>query len=411
MLIEKRKLISAFLVLSLAMIGVIFNSPLLCRICVFLLLAWCIVKGKQENYLLNPYYLFAFTPFSLLIYSNISRYLMDLTVDTWLLAIINMASFVVAFEITPNYSKTYKCKGAGEEQVLIQNTLFLMILGFLPSLYKLLIHSTMPLASVMGLFSTASIVCAMKSKKKWLILLDCAVTVFFWLGYVSKSAILAYCVALLISYDKYYLESPKQKRRLVFLSIFAVIIMIAAFSFANQGRGSESGLSAVEYYTKYGNLTWDGNAYLLMPYMYLTTPWANLQYVMQTQNFRTFGLWLLKPILGYLQIDNVFASYYSMRAYSNFNTFTFIAVQYKDFGFFGSCISSAFLGFFAKKVYSRYICSRSPFDVACYALTARAVLEMFFSNEFFTQSFPFTIVIIMGIYKAVFSKGNEVELE
>ena len=42
---------------------------------------------------------------------------------------------------------------------------------------------------------------------------------------------------------------------------------------------------------------------------------------------------------------------------------------------------------------------------------AQAVVEMFFSNHFFTQSYPFTIVIIMGIYKLLFCKKYDVEIE
>ena len=187
--------------------------------------------------------------------------------------------------------------------------------------------------------------------------------------------------------------------------------MVLSFTFANKDRGTRSAQDTVDYYTKYSDIEWNSPNALFMPYMYLTTPWANLQYLMESQDERTYGLWLFKPLLGYLQLDENYKPEYRMRAYSTFNTFTFISTNFKDFGYWLSILSSLLLGFFVKKVYSRYRKSRSPLDVACYVYVGLAVLEMFFSNEFFTQSFPFTIVIIMGLYKLFFFNKSKPQLE
>ena len=411
MIVEKKTFITTMLVLLTAIIGVIFNSPIVCRAGVLLLFIICILRGMREKYFLNPYYLFALVPFTLLIYANISNYHLDLTVNTWLIAIINIAAFVTALDFTPEHRHFGKCKGVGEGRQLVNHTIILFVLGFMPTIYTMVLGGTMALASVFTLFSSGAIVCAMKSKNKILIGLIFFLYVISWIGYVTKSTILTFAIAILIGYEKYYVESTKQKRRLVVLGILGLLLMIAAFSFANQGRGSESGMSAVQYYATYGGLTWNRNASLLMPYMYMTTPWANLQYVMETQTNHTYGLWLIKPLISYFQFDSLFSNFYELRAYSNFNTFTYLTYCFKDFGFWGSCISSVFLGIFTKKVYSRFTVSRSPLDVACYVLVAQAVAEMFFSNHFFTQSYPFTIVIIMGIYKLLFCKNYDAELE
>lgn len=398
-------------VILTAVIGVILNSPEVCRICVLLLLVICILRGMREKYFLNPYYMFSLVPFTLIIYKNISNYHLELKVNTWLIAIINISAFIVAMDFTPEYKHFEKCKGVGEGRQLINHTILLLILGFMPTVYTLALGGTMPLASIFTLFSSGAIVCALKSKKK--ILIGVVFFIFFisWMGYVTKSSILTFAIAVLIGYEKYYVDSMKQRRRLIVLSMLGLLIMIAAFSFANQGRGSKSGMSAVQYYSTYGDLVWNKNASLLMPYMYLTTPWANLQYVMETQPNHTYGLWMIKPFIGYFQLDSLFLSFYELNAYSNFNTFTYLAYCFKDFGFWGSCISSVILGFFTKKVYSRFMVSQSPLDIACYVLVSQAVVEMFFSNHFFTQSYPFTIVIIMGIYKFVFCRSYSVELE
>lgn len=411
MIVEKRSLITALLISLTSLIGVALNSVSVCRISVLVILLTCILRGRQEKYFINPYYLFAFVPFSLLIYENISNYTMDLNVSTWILAIINMTAFLIAVDFTSSYKKIKRCIGCGQNRTLIRNTLILLGLGFAPTVFQLIFGMTMPLASVLSLFSTAAIVCAIKSKNRYLIILVTGIFILSWIDNVSKSTILTFCIACLICYEKYFISTAKQRKKLIILSSIAIVVMIMAFSFANQSRGSASGSAAVDYYTKYGGLVWNKNDNLLMPYMYLTTPWANLQYVIETQNTRSYGLWLLKPLIGYFQLDNYFEQYYKMKAYSNFNTFTYIACNFKDFGYWGSCISTIFLGFFSKKVYSRYCQSRSPLDVACYILVAQAVLEMFFSNEFFTQSFPFTIVIIVGIYKVIFCKHCDLELE
>lgn len=411
MIVEKKTFITSMLVLLTAITGVIFNSPIVCRGCVLLLFVICILRGMREKYYLNPYYMFALVPFTLLIYANISIYHLDLTVNTWLIAIINIAAFIGAFEFTPAYKNEKNCIGIQDTGSLLQNTYILLFLGYVGVVFQYIFGSTMPLASVFGLFSTAAVVCAFKSKKKSLIILVCLVTVVSWMTYVSKTSVLGFCLTTLICYEKYYLKTSKQRKRIIILEIIGIVIMIFSFSFANQDRGNSSASSVVAYYTMYGGLKWSGKDYLLMPYMYITTPWANLQHVIQTQASHTYGLWTLKPLLGYFQMDSLFTEWYSLRAYSSFNTFTYIAVLFKDFGFWGSCIGSTFLGFFVKKVYSRYTISKSPLDVACYVLVAQAVLEMFFSNHFFTQSYPFTIVIIMGIYKIIFCRGQIAEIE
>lgn len=382
------------------------------RLAVLMILLFCIIRGRQERHLFNPYYAFAFVPFSLLIYTNLSiRYMLDLNISTWFLAIINMVAFLAAFNITSSYRKYEKCIGGGKGKNLINNTLLLIIFGFAPFVYRIVTGTLMPLASVFTLFGTAAMICAIKTNKKSLVILVFIAYVLQSLVNVTKSGVLSMLLSILIGYEKYYEHNRRNNLKVIALAAIGIIVMILSFTFANQLRNTRTASETVFYYTRYGGVTWNRNNALFMPYMYLTTPWANLQYVVQTQNTRTYGLWFLKPILGYLQMDSLFRNQYNIRAYSTFNTFTFIATHFKDFGFLGSIIPSAFLGFFVKKVYSRYRVSRSPFDTACYVLCFQAVAEMFFSNHFFMQSYPFSIVIIMGIYKYLFCKQNEVELE
>jgi oligosaccharide repeat unit polymerase len=222
----------------------------------------------------------------------------------------------------------------------------------------------------------------------------------FTTGSVSKLFVLMLAMTILVIYDKYYAVTKKSKRREFLLMIAGIALMLAAFSFANKDRGSYDADDGVSGYSAQG-ITWTGATRFFMPYMYLTNAWTNLQYVTETQDSRTYGLWMAKPVLGYLQLDDSFGPIYNLESYSSFNTFGFITCGFKDFGYWLSVISALMLGFFVKKIYSRFLLSRSPFDVACYVLVGLATLEMFFSNHFFMQSYPFTVVIIMGLYKFV----------
>lgn len=401
-----------FLIIIILMLGSFAGANIFCRIAVLAILVFCIIKGIEEKRLLNPYFAFAFVPFSLLIHFNISnQYMLDLNRNTWILAIINMLAFLIVFGLTPSFKHLNRCIGASDKTELIKHTIILTLFGFAPFVFKTITGSLMPLASVFTLFGTAAMMCALKSKNKGLIIIVFLAYVIQSLGDVSKSALLSIIIGAYVGFEKYY----KNKKRINFKSVVlicaGIVVMILSFTFANQLRGAKTASESVAYYSRSGGITWEGNNLLFLPYMYLVTPWTNLQYIMQTQNVRTQGLWMIKPILGYLQLDTLFLNRYALRAYSSFNTFSFIGPEYMDFGFIGSMFPSAFLGYFVKKVYSRYIVSKSPFDTACFALCIQAVVEMFFSNHFFAHSYPFTIVIIMGIYKFVFCKRKNIELD
>jgi len=391
-------LYSIILIVIAAVFGLIWVD----RLCVAILFFICLIIGSKETYYLNPYFLFSITPFSLLMYINIGNiYMQNLTHKTWLLAIINIFAFIIALYYTPGFKTIKRCLGVGTDGRLIFNAIVLYIV----SLFAYLIPQ---LASVLWLFSVPAIVCAMKSKRRIMIVFSLGVIIISFFGGTSKMAVLLNIITIIVCIEKYYVTSLKRKRLVLVLLLLSVIFMIFAFSFANKERGHYDSSTGLSYYQSRG-IEWDYHAAFFLPYMYLTTSWGNLQYVTETQNTRTNGLWVIKPLLGYAQLDNLFNSEYELVPYSSFNTFTFITCGFKDFGYWMSIILSLFLGFYVKKVYTRYCISRSPLDVAIYVCVALAVAEMFFSNHFFMLSYPFTILIIMEIYKLFFGRYIEIE--
>ena len=404
-----------FIIVSLAtlILGMFYSEVIMFRISTLCILIICLLWAQKEEKLVNPYSLFAFVPFSLSIYVNIgSYYMQDLTPATWILAIINMLAFLVGLRVTKSVNNTNLCVGVGTTIGEYQkHALLLTIVGTIPYLYYAATNSIFPLASVITLFSMPGLMCAITSRKKSLILACIAIIVSpMIIGHTSKSSVLTIALCFIIAYEKFYVRTEKDRKKLLLIGALGVILMLFSFSFANKERGAYNAQEGMEQYENNG-IVWEHDASLYLPYMYLTTPWANLQYVTETQDTRTNGLWLVKPILSYLQIDDNFKEQYRMQAYSNFNTFTFIAVHFKDFGFWGSILISLLLGFYVKKIYSLYIISNSPLDIAMFVLVGQAVLEMFFSNHFFTQSYPFTILILMWIYKKTVCANKPLEID
>lgn len=406
---------SLFIILSIVtlVLGLISNEMIMFRISTLCILIICIIWAMAENKLVNPYSLFAFVPFSISIYVNIgSFYMQDLTTSTWILAIINMLAFLIALRVTKSNTSTKNCVGVGTTiGEYRKHALLLTIFGTMPYLFYVVTNSIFPLASVITLFTIPGLMCAIMSRKKSLIVTCIAIIVSpMIIGHTSKSAVLTIALCFIIAYEKFYVRAQNDRKKLALIGALGIVLMLFSFSFANKDRGSYNAQESIEQYENNG-VVWNHDANLYLPYMYLTTPWANLQYVTETQDTRTEGLWLVKPVLSYLQVDETFKEQYRMQAYSNFNTFTFIAVHFKDFGYWGSILISFFLGFFVKKVYSIYRASQSPLDIAMFVYVGQAVLEMFFSNHFFTQSYPFTIVIIMWLYKKTICRNKPIQID
>lgn len=364
----------------------------ICRITVMLLLVLCVIYSLKEDIFVNPLLLFSLTPLSLLLYINLGHlYMTDLKSNTWIIAIINIYAFIMAYKVTT--SKINKASTTDKDiRLEIKAIIFYLI-----SLSSYIIPD---LSSITWMFAIAAVVCALKTKKKRMYLFVIVIFLISALGVTSKTTMLSYCMAFIISYEKFFASDELKRKRMKWILCLGVIFMIFTFSFANKDRGSYDAEESVGLYEAQG-MTWEFSDILFMPYMYLTNGWTNLQYVMDTQDTRTYGLWTIKPVLSYLQVDEYFSKEYKMNYYSSFNTCAYMTYGFKDYGYWLSIIMSIFLGFFVKKVYLLYKYSNNVYDVVSYALVSQAVLEMFFSNHFFAVSYPFTIVILMTIVKFI----------
>ena len=389
------------------------------RLIVCFLFVYCVYRGLNEEFISNPYLLFSITPLSLLLYSEkmSSYYFEKLEYKTWILAIIN----ILAFILTLNYGiKKKRNKISSNEEIIVANCksanitlhiILITVISKIPFVASIL-GISFPLKSVLGFFSFIGIALAFRTKKKWLIAFTIIMNMVSWVQDFNKTRLMYLVMTVLVSLEAYFIKTKKDRARLIVgLGIVAFFVLVVSFplkSFTRAGGsfadffGNMAEISA-NAFTKYdARISFSGPQILKMPYMYLVSAWNNVQYVMNTQPECTYGLWTLKPLLGYLQIDGRFADYYQLIPSSSFNTFTYITVLFKDFGYYGSIIGSVFLGLYVSSRYSKMKIEASGFDVAAYGLVAMATLEMFFSNHFFSLSYPFTVLIIGYLYKKIF---------
>ena len=386
--------------------GYICESVVWFKIAAAFILIFCILKGRQQKYIINPYYLLIMTPISLLIYYNIGdSFLVDLTVDTWLLIISNVNALLFGLVYTSKTKFRERIIRISKRKRLYKRlSLIFVIIGIIPPIIYGFTGIIIYFSYIISMFATVGVITAFASKNKKL----CFITIAIYLipmifGEASKTGVLTLLIAMLVAYEKFYMNFStiaayaKARKRIIIGCTLAIPMMIYAFTFANKDRGSYDNEEIFSYYET--RVEWNYNTAYFMPYMYIVTPWANLQYVTEYQDTRSYGYWFTKPVLGVFLGDKLLKDDYIPQSYSAFNTFSFIGLHFKDFGYWGSLFASLFLGFFIKKVYSLYSQSPSPFDAASYVFTAQATLELFFSNHFFGQSYPFMIVIVMYLFK------------
>ena len=400
------------------------------RIIVGFILAYCLYKGVNIREIYNPFIFFALTPLSLMLYTESvsTTYLNKLKPLTWVLAIVNMIAFLAMLSYTSRpkkYERLNETIDTCNENIsslmnrrLIFHAVVLFSLGFFPLLYQIVFGHAFFLASVFTFFTFPGLAMAWRSKNKYLIsILYLIVALSFMINF-NKSIFLSYGLITLICYKRYFIFNKKQFWKMLAISVFGVLAFFF-IAFPLKSMVQDQGLLSLDsliteiirystskddYYAK--TIVFNGPAVFRFPYMYLVSAWNNVQYIMETQSFHTYGLWFFKPLLSWLQIDGLLGNTFELKPYSSFNTFTYITVLYKDFGLWGSWIESVFLGYYVGHFFNKYRCSMSAFDIACYAIISQAVIEMFFSNHFFQLSYPFTIVVICWLYKLVFKSSR-----
>lgn len=376
---------------------------------------YCINKGLKEEFLVNPYSLFAITPLSILVYSAsfAPMYLNELTASTWFLAVYNILGFIIGYSVLNIKQKQEQPSiNSADIHKLRYHILILGILSIIPVAGRYL-HIALPFRSFMNFFCYIGLAMAFKSKNKGNIVIALLFILVGFLEDFNKSRFLSLILSTIICYEVYYVKNINQRKKVVYsilaAGVFMILVAFPMKSFIRDGgsyvdfvSNAESiSSTAFEHYND--RFVFNGPEFLKMPYMYLVSAWNNVQYVAETQDYRTYGMWTIKPFLNYLGFNTTESNpVYVLIPESSFNTFTYITVLFKDYGYWGSILGSLLLGMYVKFARRRCCTNGSVFDTATYGLVCVATLQMYFSNHFFGMSYPFTILIIGFLYKKIF---------
>lgn len=378
----------------------------------------CISSGIKESYIINPYLLFLTVPVSLLMYDlTVSpHYLVSLRPDTYSLAVYNIIMVLLGFFVGGNckfrYSKTWKRSINQSQKLLSRNAIITLFLGLIPTMYGIIfgaqyllnmdlnalkgLVNAAPLASIFNLFLYLSIMLALYSKNKKSIILCLAGLLVSLVLNFSKTTVVMLCICLLVYlYDITRVNFRIRKYFYISL-ILALGLVFISFTIYNNIRFD---FDINTYFDDLGYIGSISQTWFL-PIMYIISPWSNLQYIVDTTTAHSYGLWVLKPILGYLQIDGMWESVFELiPRYQAFNTYTYISVYYRDFGFIGSGICSFVLAIYIMYIYKMKLnYPNSPYISSIFALNMYATVMMFFNNHFQQLSYPFTIFIICWLF-------------
>lgn len=393
------------LVVALGVLAFVNPDDVIYKLLALGLFFICIFLGMKEGYPFNPYYFFSLTPLSLALYEYkfSTYYLSQLSPYVYAVALCGMAAFIFGLSLLkhPGRASMRQVSESRAERLFYPLLLFGMspiVYGILQAPEVLLSGDFIAMASYTGLMPMSSILTfcrypalalAFKSKRKGRIVISLACCGFALLLSFNKTNLIFLLFTLLISIHSYCLTSRRSKSVFRLLCIAAIVALVLSVTFYDEVRSDFDSTAALVSRGAFGL-----PEPLMLPYMYFVCSWTNLQYVIITQPMHTFGLWLIRPLLFYLGLDGAFEEAYTLTPSSSYNTYTYLTVLWKDFGFIGAILISFLLGLFVSFVYQRFRQSDSPFLTAAYALNAVAVIEMFFSNHFFYLVYPFTVVVI-----------------
>lgn len=402
----------------------IFNYAVLLVIIIYVL-----YKGVNQEFILNPYILFALTPITLLIYDvNVStHYLQSLNQNTYNICFYNFIlllagfSFANRFRFKKSESAVWSKGDNLSSDSCTRYAYIMLVLGLYPTIYGCITGmgyllsmnlsgmkeavNAAPLCSIFQLFAYPSIICAIQSKRrKTIVVVSIALIASMFLNFSKTTLVMLAVSILLVVYNQSKLQNRKMFKVMLITTI-ALIAFYYSFDFYNSIRHD---YDTNQYFSDLGYVGNVTQSWFL-PIMYLISPWGNLQYIIDTTVSHAFGLWAIKPFLGYLQIDTLFSSQFALKPmYTAFNTFSYISCFYRDFGFLGSGVESFVLGYFIMRIYKMFLAHRkSPFMNAIYALNIYATVMLFFNNHYLQLSYPITIVILMWLYSRFFVKRED----
>lgn len=404
-------------------IPIVFNNSVGFR----LLLVGCfylsITLGARDRNIFSPFYLFSLVPLSAALYDYrfVPYYLSPLTNETYSLIIYNVLAFLLGLSMFRFRSASSFRDEPLDVGGLKKWTWILLTIGLVPTLYVLaaapalvlsgrvleaaVYAQNVPYSWVFGLFKYFAVAMALKTEHKGTIITTISACIISLVLSFNKTQFLFFMMTLFVAVYKYYTRTAAQRR--VFRSVaiigFSLLIYsVVAYDDARQDFDSTANLIKV-------GASQVLNETLMLPYMYFVSAWNNLQFVMETQPEHTLGAWTIRPILVLVGQSHLLADAYTLTPASSFNTFSFLTIHWKEYGFIGSGIMTFFLALYVSWLFQCFKASNSPVMVAIYGINSVATVEMFFSNHFFGLVYPFAMTLIGLLLRTAIFSGARVK--
>ncbi|MGL5416282.1 MAG: O-antigen polymerase [Clostridium sp.] len=234
-----------------------------------------------------------------------------------------------------------------------------------------------------------------RKKIWWMIVLSFVVSTLI----VSRQLMIMQVVLIIIAIHYFY-KKIKLKQ---FIIIFLLGIILFSLSFSLRNQNSNYINNAAEIMPKYQN------SIIVKPLLYFNMNFNNLDIIVNNFHDYKLGENMIFPIVAFANIkDEINYNYKSeYLATPNFNTCTYLADIYYDFGIFGVIILPFLLGIVYSRLYNIVNRKISVYSVL-YFLLAYCLIFCFFVNWYYNTAIVFDIVILLLVYRYVERKGKAV---
>ena len=261
----------------------------------------------------------------------------------------------------------------------------------------------LPIFYILTCLLNVAIITAMRKRKKSHIII--VVTVALASAVITVSKMTMVMTMFFISYGVIRNHLIKSNRLKITLLVFGILFFFVMGHFFRSHRGYDEGV----FYAYEENYNVDVSAYtenvkdVFLYYMYIASPYTNFDYVVENTDQFTYGRRTIFPILSITQLKRVFDLEMEKLPIRNapFNTHTFLADFYVDFGIWGCLFLSFTLGIIVYHFYAKAMLTDDPLDTAIYLYWGYATFMMFFNNHFTSQGYPIAFYLVISAYKAV----------
>ncbi|MGL4850424.1 MAG: O-antigen polymerase, partial [Clostridium sp.] len=233
-----------------------------------------------------------------------------------------------------------------------------------------------------------------RKKIWWIVALSFVVSILI----VSRQLIIMQVVLIIIA--RHYFYKKIKLKQFVVIFLLGSILFSLSFSLRNQNSNYINNVAKIM--PKYQN------SIIVKPLLYFNMNFNNLNIIVNNFHDYKLGENMIFPILAFANIkDEINYSYKSeYLATRNFNTCTYLADIYYDFGIIGVIILPFILGLIYSRFYNIANKKISVYSVM-YFLLAYCLIFCFFVNWYYNTAIVFDIVILLLIQQYV-EKGKRV---